>query len=316
VAGSYSNFTFSNNDCSHVSGCVWIASSQASTSIHNLSMANNLIHDLSSQIGGGVHGDGLLHYYGVPSSDATQYIDGVSISGNKFYGDFTRSYGVDGAMTAMIFFEGSASGRIFNNDFSYTPAQSNMFQSLIVFNGYSNTHPTTMGIYNNSFAAIGTNAMSAGMDLNLIGTGSTITFKNNVMSAMQYCIYLEDAASVTAFVADYNQYNCSSGTLFGPSGSLSFAAWQGLGFDAHGLGASSAPSWVSAPGNEHLNSGAAAIAAGTNLSGLSITALNSDRDSVARGSSWDIGAYQFAAPSPSGQSKIHTGKTNHSGKIQ
>lgn len=301
TGGSRSNVTYSGNDCSHVSGCIWVANGTAGSNLHNVILANNVIHDLASQIGGGVHCDGLAHLYGAPTGDATQYIDGIQIYNNRYYGDFRRSYGSDGACTGEIYLEGSMTGYMYNNDFSYSPATASMFEALIDIRSADNTHSMNLQIYNNSAAAIGVNAMSAGFQLERMGASTTVIFKNNIISAPQYAAYLVAAGDEAALVADYNQYEASSGTLFGPSGTLSWSAWQGLGYDAHGSGPSAGPSWVSAPGNEHLQSGSSARNTGTNLSSLGITLLNSDREGSARpggATAWDRGAYQFGVNAP------------------
>lgn len=299
-AGSYSNFTITGNDFSHTSGAVWFGTAQASTTAHTVTYTGNTFHDFASQIGGGVHGDGAWHSFGVPSSDATQYVDAVTFCNNRFYGDFQVSFAGGGGMTAMFFFEGSFSGTICNNDMSYTPAAgAGEFQALIYGSGYSNSHASTVGIYNNSLALIGTNSVSAAVDFANIGSGSAITYKNNIVYNPQYFVFIEDPGSAAAFTSDYNIWTSTSGTGDYQGSFKSYAQWQGLGYDAHGLMGSD-PSWVSAPGNENLTSGSPARSAGINLTSLSITILDSDYNSVARpggATAWDIGAYQYAAGS-------------------
>lgn len=240
--GSYSNFTFTGNDFSHTSGAIWFASAQANTSMHNVTYNSNYFHDYSSQIGGGVHGDGAWHYFSVPSSDSTQYIDGLTFCNNHFYGDFRNSFAGGGAMTAFFFAEGSLSGTICNNDMSFSPVQANMFEGLIVLSGNNNAHPMTTGIYNNSLANIGTNAMSTGIDLS--SGFNNVTVRNNIVSGMAYPVYVEDGNPT--FVSDYNVYNGTSGQLIFGSSFQSYSQWQAAGRDTHSkLGVD--PSWVAAP---------------------------------------------------------------------
>jgi hypothetical protein len=109
---------------------------------------------------------------------------------------------------------------------------------------------------------------------------------------MQYPIYFE--SSTATLVSDYNLWNGTSGQNFWRTGFQSYATWQAAGRDTNSvLGAN--PSWVGAPGNEHLNTGSPAINAGTNLYSLGIAALYTDRDGIARPSSgpWDIGAFEY-----------------------
>ena len=175
-----------------------------------------------------------------------------------------------------------------------TPAmlQNRLKVLLIEHDPGANTHASTLNIYNNSLGALGTNAMSAGMLMRNIGSGSSITIKNNIVSAPTFCVSLEDAASVSATTSDYNAFNCSSGSLYA-NGFQTYAQWRALGFDTHGV-LGSDPSWVGAPGNENLNAGSSAINAGVNLSSLGIPALNSDKVGTPRPSTgaWDIGAFK------------------------
>ena len=137
--GSRSNFTFTGNDFSHNSGAMWFASAQGNTSEHNITYTHNTFHDYTSQIGGGVHGDGAMHYFSVPAGDSTQFVDGVTFCDNRFYGDFRNSFSGGGAMTAFFFTEGGFSGVICNNDMSFSPVQASMFDSMIVISANGNS---------------------------------------------------------------------------------------------------------------------------------------------------------------------------------
>lgn len=99
---SRSNFVLTGNDFSHTSGAWWLTNNQANTSEHNITYNHNTFHDYSDQIGGGVHGDGAFHYFSVPAGDGTQFVDKVTFCDNRFYGDFSRSFGSSGGMTAFL----------------------------------------------------------------------------------------------------------------------------------------------------------------------------------------------------------------------
>ena len=293
-AGSYSNFTLDGNDFSATTAGLWFASAAANINMHNLTISNNDYHDFASQIGDDVHGDGALHYFSVAQNDATQYLDGLMIYNNRFYGDFRRTFGASGAMTAFVFCEGSVSGYIFNNDFSYDPAQASMFDGLLILSTGGNTRDSVVGIYNNSFAAIGTNAMSAAINLEGMTSGDAITFKNNIIYAPQYAINLEGSGSVTAYTGDNNVITSSSGNLVADGSFQSYATWQAAGRDVNSV-LGDDPEWVAAPGNERIGATSPAIDAGADLTSLGITELNSDKDGVARpsGADWDAGAFQY-----------------------
>jgi hypothetical protein len=299
-SGSRSNWTFTGNDFSHASAAMWFASAQGNTSEHNVTYTHNTFHDFASQIGGGVHGDGAWHYFGVPASDSTQFVDGVTFCDNRFYGDFRNSFSGGGAMTAFFFTEGGFSGVICNNDMSFSPVQASMFDSMIVISANGNSRANGVQIYNNSLANIGTNAMSAGMRLD--SDTANFQLRNNIISGMTTAIYVHDISGApVGFSSDYNVLNGSSGVDWLES-FKSNSQWQALGFDTHGvLGVD--PGWVAAPGNEKLTatSPGLKLGAGSNLTGLSIPILDSDIVGVARPASgaWDAGAYQSGAAAAS-----------------
>jgi hypothetical protein len=297
--GSYSNFTITGNDFSHTSGAFWFGLTQANTSVHNVTETHNTFHDYASQIGGGVHGDGAMHYYSVPAGDGTQYIDNFTFCDNRFYGDFHQSFPPDGGMTAFFFTEGGFSGVICNNDMSFTSAIPGNFDSMIVISANGNPKASGVQIYGNSLVNVGANAMSAGMRLD--SDTSNMTLKDNIISGMASSLYIHDTGggAPSGFSADYDLLNNTSGINWLES-FQTYAQWQGLGFDTHGkLGVD--PGFVAAPGNEKLSatSPALSLGAGTNLTGLSIPILDSDLSGVARPATgaWDIGAYQAGGSS-------------------
>jgi hypothetical protein len=300
---SHSNFNFTGNDWSHTSGAIWFASAAANTNMHNVNYSNNAFHDFASQIGGGVHGDGALHFFVIPHNDSTQYADNVTFCGNRFYGDFRNSFGGGGAMTAFFFVEGGLSGLLCNNDMSFSPVQPNMFDGLIVLAARGNSHADNLQIYNNSMTNIGANSMSAA--IHIVEGYKRITLKNNIASGMSYPVYVEDAAGVgPTFVSDYNLWNGTSGQLVFGSAFQSHAQWQAAGRDTHGvLGVD--PGWVAAPGNQLLKAGSPAIAKGLNLASLNLGPVSLDRAGAVRPASgtWDMGAYRYqgataSAPNP------------------
>jgi hypothetical protein len=305
---SHSNFTFMGNDFSHTSGAIWFASGAANTTEHIINYNNNVFHDYSSQIGGGVHADGALHFFVIPSADATQYADSFVFCNNRFYGDFRQSFPTGGGSTGLFFVEAGLSGIICNNDFSFYPVEASMFEGLIVLYGDSNPRSTGVQIYNNSLANIGTNAMSAGIEIT--SDYQHVTVENNIAYGMQYAVGVDDPTGTGAtLISDYNIWNSSSAQLF--YGVFdSYAQWQSAGLDKHGiLGVD--PAWVAAPGNERLAANSPAIGTGVNLSSLNIPVLKTDilgNPRPATGA-WDIGAYQFPRNGPSPPTSLTT--TSH-----
>lgn len=309
--GTDSNITVTGNDFANTSNGIWLTTYQANVVISNVKINNNAFHDFYTSMVGGTHGNGFF-FYTSPDASAGQYAayaTGVTFCNNRFYGDFS-SYGapytggsVGGGMTAFFHTSDSLSGVVCNNDFAFTNPGAGYgtgFNSLILIGQVGHSGPSnTVQIYNNTLANTGSNAMSAGINLSGCASGDSIILKNNIGSGMQNCIYAQDSGTVTALSSDYNLWNCTAGPLYAfrlVSTYYSYSAWQGLGYDTHGV-LGSDPLWVAAPGNEHLGAGSPAILAGANLSGLGVSSLSTDAAGVLRPAStaWDIGAFQGSA---------------------
>ncbi len=324
--GSYSNFTFTGNDIANTSSMLWIGSGNSTSDLgnydlHTFTITNNVVHDISSQLGGlgagNPHGNGFLHYFsngnpgGLPHGATNQYIDGMVFCNNRSYGDFHNAKesnpttGWNIVNTAFYFVEGSVSGLICNNDFSYSPAGVSQFTAAIFMSHSNNAHPTTLEIYNNTIAGNGVNAMSAAL-YTLSTTGMTLTVKNNIISGTQYALW-HQLPNFTSLTTDYNNFRSTSGQLIYGASFQSYATWQAAGRDTHSL-LGNDPLLVSVPDNQHLQPTSPVIGLASNLTSLGYTILNSDRDSVARGSTWDMGAYmqQGGSGAPAQPGTIHT----------
>jgi hypothetical protein len=288
-AGSYSNFAFTGNDVSHTTGAVWFASAAGGAHESNLVITGNTYHDYSDMLGGGAHGDGALHYFNSPANDNTQYLDGLTFSNNYFYGNFSR--GISGStsedMTGLIYFEGGLkNGAIFNNVFTFSPAQNstltpNIFEAIIDLRAEGSANATNLRIFNNSIYGDTTkSSLSAAILINGYVNGD---LRNNIVVSGSYCGYGE-AGVPSGWTSDYNEWDCPN------NGFLTF-----MPPGAHDLSNPSNPLWNSAPANLHLTANSPAVGKGVNLTGLGITALDSDKDGVARPTTgtWDMGAYKF-----------------------
>jgi hypothetical protein len=297
--GAYGNFTIRGNDFSKTTSAVWFASSAAGAHESNLTYTNNTIHDFAPMLGcsnsqgscagGGAHGDGFLHYYSVPYEDATQYLDGFTFCNNRSYGDFTRGMGSDHNedMTAFLYQEGAIkNGLICNNEIGWFPYKNSagasyIFEAVIDIRDHGNPSNGTMYIVNNTIA--GDKASNSGGSAIMVegpGRGSVV-IKNNIFMTGTYCLWSDTSIPINV-TTDYNLRWC-------PNGNLTFTADGG-----HSIGSMVDPLFVANPGNLQITASSPAIGAGTNLSGLGFSVLNSARNGVARGTRWDIGAYQFS----------------------
>lgn len=128
-------------------------------------------------------------------------------------------------------------------------------------------------------------------------SGRTITvdeFKNNVIVGnTNYDLSL--SSGVTLSSCDYNLYNRASGASWQVAGAdKTWAQWQALGYDAHGL--TNNPLFISETiPNYYLQSNSPAINAGTTIGTFSIDYAGTSRP---QSTAWDIGAYEFVTNSP------------------
>ncbi|MEI6084429.1 MAG: choice-of-anchor Q domain-containing protein [Verrucomicrobiota bacterium] len=284
TSGVYSNFTFTSNTVSHCASMLWFASGSAGVTNVNLNIKNNLLFDCASQIGNSVHGDGFLHAFGA----AGFFITNLVFSSNTATGDFRRSFGADGAMTAFFFLEGGTYfGSLFNNSFAPYPVTNSMFESFVTITATGGS----LSFHNNSFANIGVNSASAGILLGNVG--GTIILRNNIVSGLQYAIFA--SSTNTSYTFEKNIWNSNSGQLaWGPDPTLqSYATWQAAGRDVNSL-LGSDPLWVSAPSNLALATNSPALNVATNLNAQFTT----DILGATRGSVWDIGAYEGGTSAP------------------
>jgi hypothetical protein len=299
---TYSNFTFTNLTTSHCASQLWFATDANSTTISGWTMTGGYLSDCSTQIGGSVHGDGFVHFFA--GSGATGFtVSGIDFHSNKARGDFSRGFGVDGAMTAFFFCEsGTYSGLIYNNDFAPSPlATATMFESYSTISGTGNA----LNIYNNTFVDVGVaNAASAGLKIN--STSSTYNIKNNLIDGFLYPMGL-DTNTANTYNLDYNFENATSGQVstFQPpdpdSHGVYFAAWQTApwNYEAHGVLGNPAL-LTSSPGNNTLTSSSTAKGAGVDLS----STFTADFNGVTRTVPWDMGAYKYAGGVGSGGSSL------------
>lgn len=216
------------------------------------------------------------------------------ITNLAFYGNIC--HGAPGEVwtsTACFFTEyGVPSPKIYNNLFigvlgdpanGYINLQTGTAASspLIANNTFLGTHNATYGAITPRCITFANN------------TATTGTIQNNLCSTVAQGIASNSGSS---FTSDYdNIYNV---TYYGAVNGTNYSAWSGggswqaAGFDVHGI--NSNPMLTTAYA---LGAGSPAIGAGTNLTSLGITALNSDKNGIPRPSSgaWDIGAYQYVS---------------------
>lgn len=286
------NLEISANTLSHCNWGVGGGASAASATVSGFLVHDNDISD------GGIWEDPAdnNHHNGVYifAEQVSSTVTGLQIYNNYIHGDFQLH------VTGWIFVScqtGSITDPlIFNNVLtSSTPGS-------IPSNGFIMAWVDNPSIYNNTIIGAATSGGN-GIEVTSCSGSATGTIKNNIISTVATGIY---APAGTVLIASNNNdiFNLSANAMVNHSTFYaSVAAWTaGTGYDA-----TSQTGDPKVNANGTLQSGSPAIANGANLSSLGITALNSDKAGVARGSSWDIGAFN-APPSGGGSSSLGASK--------
>jgi len=284
--GDLSNIDIYNNTLAGGYWGVAVGSGSSGNSTSNVNIHGNTISgctDWSNEYnnggaGNGYHCDGIIVY-----STATANLFNI-------YNNYISE---SGPVTANVFctYGSSSPGatcNIFNNILRINnPTCSGVGGGRAIWaHGGSGSHQ----IINNTM--VGVNSSCYLVELESPTTVSR--FVNNILATENFGVENQQTGNLSS--VDYNLYNMTS-AVWNYGGYKSFAQWQALGFDVHGV--SGSPNLDS---NYKLQSGSAAIGAGTDLTSLcssNLSQLCIDRAGVARPStgSWDIGAYQFSSQS-------------------
>jgi hypothetical protein len=214
----------------------------------------------------------------------------VNANGNTFGPGLGGAY-----QTAELFIQGAITNVLaYNNAFS---ASSGEYASEGLLS-LSSSKNAVFNVFNNTFVA---GDLGAAIQWNgTAATAQTISITNNLGSgggAGTYIAFYDVGTGAQTFGIDNNLcYNFDGSTpfIYSTTGSYvgkSFAQWQGLGFDVHGLTANPLLN-----GNGTPQALSPAIAAGANLSAYFAT----DYAGNARPSTgpWTIGAYEYGAMPP------------------
>jgi hypothetical protein len=284
--GVTNNINIYNNTITDHRFGVQVGSWVSSGSTSNINIYGKSINDWSNcnTSNNYYHLDGIIIWgdQGYPTN--------VSIYNNYIYGDFVANG------TAFIYctWDGLTG--------TGTSSVCNIFNNVIVINNSNNqgkafgtgSHTGPPKLLNNTIIG---QAPSSGLN-NLIQVDGVIGLSQNnlFLNSSQAISSYASTFPSNVTTSDYNLYygfnsqpfvyNISSGGIY-----ISYSQWQSLGYDANGLTGN--PSLDS---NYKPQAGSAAIGKGTNLTGLGITALNSDKAGYARPASgaWDIGACQYS----------------------
>lgn len=244
-----------------------------------------------------------VHVWANNTSSGSSYT-GVCVYDNYFHGDA-------GATDNSIFgMESYGNGDYVFNNIVNVSGSSSCASGAIGFWTGTGSSGSAQHAFNNTVLPTATCSISVNFEQNAGGI-----FENNLILSGNSTYVYTDGSNGTLTTVDYNYYQTPAGAnpFYGPSGcpsGASFSTWQsGCGFDTHGHNA--AVTINAAPFT--LPSGSAAIGAGTNLTSLGITALDTSAPAtfgvsgscgagcIARPATgaWDVGAYEYSGVRPS-----------------
>jgi len=236
-----------------------------------------------------------------------QYCTNLDATGINFYNNsFWDTNQIVANGTACIYLAGGTSANIYNNTFQHTVKSRTIF---VASPRPAPTTPQTARIYNNTFVEDYQNCIDA-----TDGTSGTLNalldIRNNIFydtrtgSSANTLLYFQATPISSNLTLNHNLYQSSntSGAWFQwdgtGAGGLSFL--QSQGYEENGQFAdplfadlSYGTGWQCNLNDLRLQSGSPAISAGTVLGGI----FDADRNGVSRGSSPDLGAYQYVAAS-------------------
>jgi hypothetical protein len=259
------------------------------------------------------YGNDLYDWDVWDAADANYHHDGVHCYANStltayvYNNKFRGVYGNN--MNMPIFLEGGASptkclaeggnAYIFNNVFAPSVAAGGAGMAGVIGGAGSNS-----GVFiNNTILGQTPSSQPLGM---VAGFAQNLNYQNNASSGSGWLIQTEDAKFS---VLDYNAYQSCSSYNCWTAGGANTANWalyrSTSGFDAHSIQSISSSTYFNVNANGVPQTGSPLIKAGVNLTALcngELTALCKDINGVQRPvtGSWDIGAYQYTFPGPTG----------------
>jgi hypothetical protein len=215
------------NDISAAGQAIVLAVEAPKTRMHRVTIRDNAVHDLSSQIVGKTHGDGI-HTWNSVQDDHSQFISDLEIVNNRFYGDFSRGDGGTSSMTALIYLTDPGIRAIISgNELTYSAATH--FSSLIWVRYFD-----SVAVHNNTLVM---DAAQGGIGI-IVGQGDAgkrVSIKNNIIVGAKYCYYVYEDACATTIIDNNDCITTGSAMAFwGKAGKL-WTEWRTLGNDINGI---------------------------------------------------------------------------------
>lgn len=293
------------NELSHF-GHAWALAPAGANDVTNVVFRDNDMHDTSNWDAAGcpAHQDGV-HIFGVTGST----INGLYVSNNYFWGDWGT------CPTGFVFVEGGVSNPAHVSNGYYWNNVGTVSGSTVNTNGWFGVFSGESGVtYIANNTLIGPSATNNTACFNL-GPVANLTFVNNVVSPCGNPLSIGSGSTLAQVDGNIYGPSCQNGgNCFSWNGvySGSLASWRtacncdqsseaGVSTLLNAVGSPQDGSPVIATG-----SNLAAVATGFLSSLSSDTTLGGNRTPVSRpaASAWDIGAYQYSAPTTN---STHTG---------
>ena len=275
---------------------VTVASLGSGSAVSSVAIYGNTIYDFvnwdDTSVNNSNHHDGI-HAWADGSAGTNLSITGLDIYNNYIYGNFGST------ATAGIYVEetnGNAvisTVRVFNNVIANSVDNAPCC-GLIYLKGEDASGMPGAQVYNNTMVE----GSDGSMSVQLQGSGLTnVLYKNNIIWKGALALGLNGPSSIASGGSDYNVFYPNSLQFIYNGGWIGFTDWK---TNASGIDSHSTETDPKLNSNFTLQAGSSAIGLGVNLTGLGITALNSDKAGVGRPSSgaWDAGALQYGAASP------------------
>ena len=249
----------------------------------DITISNNLIEYGDTLAG---HPDGIVlqndgDSYGGPSGNITV--------NNNIVKDFSQGIyptGLHGDLIGTI--------NIFNNLVYQDSTPLNYSTNGIVIDGSADLGGMTINVYNNTIVMD-----QLGIYVLRCGSG-TKTIRNNIIYAPQDAVNSSDSTCITNMDLDYNIYRHSGSSTTPLHISTSYynatTACSSLGWECNGASDATVNFVDESNDDYHLTSNNPLL---IDAGQVANTLFTTDKDAVVRGSSWDIGAYEYVGSSPS-----------------
>lgn len=214
------------NDISGAGQAIVVAVEAPRTRMRRVTLSNNDIHDLASQLVGQTHGDGI-HTWNSVQTDHSQYLSDLVIRGNKFFGDFSGN-GKGAGMTSLIYLTDPGKRALISENV-LTNSGSARFAALIWVRYFD-----SVWVVNNTLTMDSAQG-NMGIIVGQGEAGKQVVVRNNIILGAKYCYYIYPDASPTLHIDNNTCVTTGPAMAFWNMAGKTWPEWQQLGNDIHGI---------------------------------------------------------------------------------